>query len=139
MRVYAETADLPSAVATALGADAEVYLQHASILVEDATLADYYEVDDDGYPTEDPIATAFREATVAQVSYWQRAKVNPVGGVLAQTPEVTSQSADGGSVSYGALRTSEALEAALSGLCPAAAAILRQARLTAGNAVPGQV
>ncbi|UAK38442.1 hypothetical protein K8O93_01155 [Gordonia bronchialis] len=140
MRTYAETADLPPAVATALGDSVQSFIAEASLLVEEATVADRYQVDDDGYPTEATIVTAFRDATVAQVAYWQASKVNPVGGVLAQAPEVTSQSAPaGGSISYGSLRTQEALTAALGGLCDSAARILRLAGLTAGNAVPGQV
>ncbi|QWS68128.1 head-to-tail adaptor [Gordonia phage VanLee] len=139
MRVYAETADLPGAVATALGDRAESYLTHASLSVENATIMARYDVDELGYPTGEAIVTAFRDAVVAQVEYWQAAGVSPIGGVLAQEREVTSQSAGGGSVSFGALRTAEALTEAITELCPMALAILRQAKLLGGNAVPGQI
>lgn len=135
MRVYATTSDLPGAVSSALGASVSSYLGEASALVEEATVADRYTVDDEGYPSEDRVFDAFRDATVAQVAYWHAARVNPIGGVLAQTPDVTSQSAEGSAVSYGSMRNAAELASAL-GLCDSARRILRLAQLTDGNAVP---
>lgn len=137
MRSYATEADLTTAnVVVTPSSDAPQYLQSASELVEDATIVDLYEVDDDGLPTDPEIIEAFKNATVAQIRFWVAAKVNPVGGVLAQSPEVSSQSTDGSSVSYGSLRTAEELEKATSSLCEQAQRILRLARLTDGNARP---
>lgn len=129
MRAYAEPGDFTDPPPTG-------FIEQASALVELLTLRDVYEVDEDGYPVEPRLMQAFKRAVVAQVSYWITADVDPNVGLIGQAPEVTSQSTDGGSVSYTSLRSVEELKTALTTLCPAALAILRTERLTDGNGVP---
>jgi len=45
-------------------------LRRASIVIDGLTRTSVYEVDEDGYPTDVDVAEAFKDATCAQMSYW---------------------------------------------------------------------
>lgn len=121
MRVYAAVSDIADPPANV---DVEALLERASAMVDIACMFDRYHVDADGKPVDANVLQAFHDATVAQATFWIAAGINPAGGVLGQADRVSSQSAEGGSVSYATLRTAEAVEAAINELCEYARNIL---------------
>lgn len=129
MRIYAEATD----VAESWGIDPEKVTSQAlviaSVMVEQFTRLDRYEVDSEGYPTEPEVRDAFRQATACQVAFWVDAGLNPVAGAAGQTPQITSQSVPGGSVSYASPLTAEQRGQAVATLCETATLLLRGAGL----------
>jgi hypothetical protein len=121
MRVYAAVSDIANPPS---GLDIEALLERASAMVDIACMFDRYHTDPDGTPSDPVVLQAFHDATVAQAKFWIAAGIDPAGGVLGQADRVSSQSAEGGSVSYASLRTAEAVEAAINDLCEAARNIL---------------
>ena len=45
-------------------------MTRASELIDDYTRTAIYDTDDDGFPTDTDVETAFKEATCAQVEFW---------------------------------------------------------------------
>lgn len=113
--------------------NAQRLIRSASLMVESATRMDYYNVDDEGKPTDMRIIEAFKYATLAQVSFWDAAKLDPAKGATGQTPHITSQSVPGGSVSYGGTQSTQELGRAATSLCSEAVEYLRTAGLLRGH------
>lgn len=67
---YATVAELEAWLGQTPPADAERLLDRASGLVDRATVAAVYKVDDQGAPTNPDMAATLRDATCAQVEYW---------------------------------------------------------------------
>ncbi|QXN74224.1 head-to-tail adaptor [Gordonia phage ObLaDi] len=132
-RMYADAEALTTAGVDLPDEQTELrWLAKASRLVEKATLRDYYEVTAAGMPADPEVIETFRDAVIAQAVAWKAARIDPIGGVLAQDDVVSSQSADGASVSYAVLRTPEAIAAAVDSLCSDAVDILKLAGLADG-------
>ena len=73
-RVYATAADYTKYAEAPFDGTAELLgkrLRSASVEVEKLTRAARYDVDDDGYPTDQGTADAFAEAACAIVEHWQ--------------------------------------------------------------------
>ena len=73
-RVYATAADYTKYAEAPFDGTPELLgkrLRSASVEVEKLTRAARYDVDDDGYPTDQDAADAFAEATCAIVEHWQ--------------------------------------------------------------------
>lgn len=104
-------------------------IQHASLMVEHATILARYDVDDEGYPTDQEVIDAFKNATCFQVAAWAAAGLDPRKGIHGQPLRITSQSAGGGSVSYEGVATNEDIDKLLTTLCAPAMMVLRQAGL----------
>jgi len=110
-------------------ANANRLLRAASALVRRDTAGAVYSTDADGTPTRPVVATAFLEATLAQVEAWAANGIDPAKGV-AQLPRVIqSKGADGRSVTYADGGGRAALEALASG-----SVLVDQARTILGNA-----
>jgi hypothetical protein len=108
---------------------AKILIRYASQLVRRATANDIYDTYPSGLPVDLDIAEALRDATCAHVSMWFLAGVNPAAGVVGREVLIKSQTADGGSVTYGDGVSAEEIERSLTRLSPAALAILRNAGL----------
>lgn len=132
--IYAEPADLVPWLGS-IPDDAHMQLLQASLLVNKETRFDRYEADANRLPTAVTVRNAFRDATCQQVAFWKAAKINPLGGNLGQAPQVSSQSVDGGSVSYTNLPTAEDIKKATGELCEPARTILKLNGL--GSRTPG--
>lgn len=73
-RVYAVPSDYSNLAEEAWSGSQDLLekrLRSASIEVEKIVRLARYDVDDDGYPTDEDIAEAFTEATCAIVEHWQ--------------------------------------------------------------------
>ena len=70
VRQYASSADLAKWLDGAPPLDADRKLRRASRLIDRATLTAVYQTDARGYPTEQQVIEAFRDATCAQVESW---------------------------------------------------------------------
>lgn len=70
-RVYATADDYAAWSGAAAPSDVDRRLARASELVELATVTAYYDVDAAGMPTDADVLAAFRDATCAQVAWWQ--------------------------------------------------------------------
>jgi hypothetical protein len=104
-------------------------LRRASIVIDGLTRRDVYDVDEDGYPTDATIADAFKEATCAQMAWWD--DTDDVSGAGSQEGTVSI-----GSISLGASgRTAGngAPAAAASRIAPEAIAILRIAGMASAT------
>jgi len=132
--IYAEPTDLTSWLGE-IPADAQSLLLKASLLVAKATRFDRYDADDNRIPTAPVVREAFRNATCQQVVSWKAAKVNPFGGLTGQSPQIASQSADGGSVSYTNLPTPQDIAKVTGELCAESLIILQLDGL--GSRTPG--
>ena len=125
MRIYATREQ----VAEQWGIEPEkvnpMFLTIASLMVERFTRLDRYDVDADGYPTEPDVKETFQLAVGAQVAFWVEAGLNPVAGASGQTPQITSQSVPGGSVSYASPMTAEQRGQAATTLCETACQLLQ--------------
>lgn len=135
MLTYAEPDDLmdgwmaePPETAKAVTA-----IRYASILVRRYTACDLYEVDPAGAPTEPDIIEAFRDATCAQAAMWLQAGIDASAGSAGQAIAVKSQTADGGSVTYGDAPSAQDIERSLTKLSQTAVMILRNAGLASSR------
>lgn len=109
-------------------------LRAASGLVRGATSLDRYEVDDDGFPVEQKVIDAFKDATLQQATVWSKAGIDPDAGISGQEKRIASQSVPGGSVTYREDLTPEQFAKVISCLCKPALRILRDASL--GSRMP---
>ena len=131
MLVYASTDDLQTWLGAAAPANATALLRSASLAVREATELAFYDTDSTGRPTDATILQAFNDATCCQAAWLTTEGVDPnLGGTLEAGVEA--------SVGIGSARityadgadAAAAKQRALTGLCPDAQRILRNARLT---------
>lgn len=127
--IYATVDDLAAWTDTTPPGDADVLLREASTLVQAACLADLYDTDPDGYPTDATLRDAMRDATCAQVVFWAVHGIDPTAGAAGLDAVVTSSGIDGASVSTNAADLAESKTASLGGVVPTASRILRFAGL----------
>ena len=104
-------------------------IRFASQLVRNATRLDLYDTYPSGLPVDLDIVEAMRDATCAQAAMWVLAGVDPAAGSIGRQIGIASESADGGSVTYGDAVKREEVEASVSRLSSAALQILRNAGL----------
>lgn len=71
--------------------DLNARLRRASSVIDSLTRHDRYDVDEDGYATDERVSEAFKDATCAQADWW------------ADTDDVTGAEAQGGTVSIGSV------------------------------------
>jgi hypothetical protein len=105
--------------------DLNARLRRASSVIDSHTRHARYEVDDDGYPTDEGIADAFKEATCAQAQWFDES--DDITGSLSQDGTISI-----GSVSIGARGRSTggaSAEARESRIAPEAVQILENAGL----------
>lgn len=131
MLVYAAPDDLADGWLTELpdNPTALLLIRYASNLVREATRNDLYDTYSSGLPVDLDIAEAMRDATCAQAAMWHLAGINPAAGSVGRELAIQSQTADGGSVTYGDTIKAEEVEHSLSRLSKAALTILRNAGL----------
>ena len=72
-------------------ADLNARLRRASATIDGLTRRSVYDVDEDGYPTDQDIADAFRDMTCAQVAWWD------------DTDDVTGAGSQAGTFSIGSV------------------------------------
>lgn len=128
MRTYATESDVEQWLEKP-PTNTKALLQHASLMVEQATRLDVYGVDADGYPINSDIKDAFRDAVCAQITMWHTTGLDPFKGHTGQQAQIASQSVPGGSVSYAGALTVEQLGLAANTLCETAFMRLRQVGL----------
>lgn len=129
--LYATTEDLVSHLGTDTPDNSVPYLRRASQLVRAATVSAYYDVDEDGLPTDAATLAAFKEATLEQVSFWVYNKLDPRAGKAGDQGRVASKSMGGRSVSYESNPDATTARAnAFSQLCEDAYLVLFNAGMT---------
>lgn len=125
---YATPADVPG-WETDPPETADAWLRMASLLVRQATKTARYPITLDGAPSDPDTAAVFRDATVAQVVYWQENGVDPLTGAgsVRGTGEVEESSIGTGRVKKATANTTVVQEriASLTELVPAARLYLR--------------
>ena len=104
-------------------------IERASVLVRRATRVAVYNTQPSGLPEDDDLREALQKATLAQVTMWTKAGIDPDAGIAGQPVAVQSQSADGGSVTYTNIPSAEEIRRAVNTLCPAAMDYLEDAGL----------
>jgi hypothetical protein len=130
MLVYAVPTDLVSGGwLSSQPSNAATLLMYASVLVRSATALDLYDTDTNDLPTDAVKLAAMRDAACAQAAMWSTAGIDPVAGTVGRELPIQSQSADGGSVTYGDTVKAEEVEASLSRLSSTAIRILKAAGL----------
>ena len=144
MLVYATSADLvdPPWSLSTLPANVDQLLASASLLVLGATRSAVYLTDTHGYPTDDVVRAAFRDAACSQVTTWIALGIDPAtAGADAATSSgrvAASKSFGPASVSYVGVEGAVATRARLAGqLTDAAALILATACLDTRVRVTG--
>lgn len=137
MRIYATPEELTEWLSPATApADAAGLLRSASHLVRSETKRARYATDDEGYPTDTKLRTAFREATCAQAAYWSASQIDPALGAAGVKPLAASKSIGGASIAYSVYAaTAEARANSAGALGPDAFYILEDAGLLAGDVV----
>ncbi|MFH9013969.1 hypothetical protein ACH4C6_21640 [Streptomyces sp. NPDC017943] len=126
-RVYATTAEYEAYTGTEAPAGAARLLARASRLVSAATKAAVYDTDPAGFPSDEDVREAFRDATCAQVEVWAKRDAAAAGDASdpAASPW-TSISAGGLSFSRQSAPVATAEDTALT---PEAAEILAELNL----------
>jgi len=81
-------------------------LRRASQSIDSLILTAVYDVDEDGYPTDLDVADALRDATCAQVAFWQ------------ETDDVTGAEAQAGVVKIGSVQLGQSQTAAAASKTP---------------------
>lgn len=98
-RVYATLADFEDFTDGVHAEESEdvinAKLRRASIVIDGLTRRSVYAVDEDGYATDETVAEAFKDATCAQMAYWD--DTDDVSGAASQEGTISI-----GSVSIGA-------------------------------------
>ena len=134
MLIYATPAELATWMGRDAPDNATTLLREASALVADACLADIYDTDLDGYPTNSTYRDAMRDATCIQAEFWAAHGIDPAKGRAGMAEVVTSSSIDGASVSTNAGELESAKAWSLDSLVSSSLRLLRFAGL-ASNAV----
>lgn len=130
MRIYAQPEDLTTdGWVENIPDKAPAYLRDASQLVERYTAFHWYDVDDQGYPTQPHVKEAFKNAVCKQVTLWFNAGLDPTKGESGQTPQISNQSVPGGSVTYTGTKTIKELGEAITTLDPSVALIIENAHI----------
>ncbi len=137
MRIYATVDDIYERLGLSPEQEPQVLphnkalslLRSASLLVENATRLATYDVDTNGLPTEPKIIEAFKLATLQQIATWYFSNIDPDKGGVGQTAQISSQSVDGGSVSYSGAVSAQELGYAATSLTDLAVEYLRSAGL----------
>jgi hypothetical protein len=132
-RVYATLADFEDFTDGAHEAESvdviNAKLRRASIVIDGLTRNSRYDLDEDGYPTDADISEAFKDATCAQMAWWD--STDDVTGAESQKGSISI-----GSVSIGASgRTSGGVATSTPGssrIAPEAIDILTSAGLISG-------
>lgn len=125
MLVYAEPNDLLTGNwVLEIPDNATNLIRHASIMVRNITRLALYDTQPSGLPEDDDLREAMRDAVCAQVTAWTDAGINPAAGAAGRSAQIQSQSADGGSVTYGNLLSAEEIHKASTTLCSLALGIL---------------
>ena len=129
--VYANTTDYGTWTGSASPANVTQLLRSASILVRDATQADFYDIDPNtNLPTDATILQAFKDATCAHAAAWATMGVDPLTGGVSQPSVASSKGIGTARVAYAdAQMAAEAKAASLEFLVPEAQRILRDAGL----------
>jgi hypothetical protein len=137
MRIYADTDDLTAWMSpAAVPADAAGLLRSASFLVRAETKKAVYATDADGYPTDEALLGAFRDAVCAQAAFWAASSIDPALGAAGVQPLAASKSIGGASIAYSVYAaTAEARANSAGALGPDAFYILEDAGLLAGSVV----
>lgn len=134
MRTYATVSDVETWTGQPPPAEVVPLIRHASLLVERACRNDVYSVTPAGFPDEDDVLEAMRDATCAQVEAWTAADVDPIAGPAGVEAEVSSTSI--GSASVGMANSGDvdaARRAATTSLGMASMLILRNAGLASAG------
>ncbi|MFD4992835.1 hypothetical protein ACFWH7_04430 [Cellulosimicrobium cellulans] len=144
MLVYATAADLaePPWSIQSPPSNVDQLLASASLLVLGATRPAVYDTNPEGYPTDDVVREAFRDATCSQVTTWIALGIDPAAaGADAATSSgrvAASKSFGPASVSYVGVEGAVAARARLAtGLTDAATLILSTAGLDTRVRVTG--
>lgn len=135
MLIYATSDDLTTATPpwlTVAPANVGSLLRSASLLIQQTTIASFYDVDDTGLPTDAVVLQAFVDATCAQVATWAGLGIDPLLVALDGKGPVRSKGIDGASISFDTTAASSAAafaarQAAASQLCDQSQQILRAA------------
>lgn len=115
---------------------AEKLIARASRLARQATITARYDVDDNGAPTDETIAAAFRDAVCSQVETWTALDIDPAKGAADGGKAVAAKSFGGASIQYSTYAsTVEARARAATQLSLDAHIILAEAGLTNMGAV----
>lgn len=132
MLIYASSTDLAAWTGTAAPANAAGLLRSASLAVREGTELCFYATDTTGMPTDATVLQAFNDATCAQAAWLAAVDVDPNrGGVLEEGVESSAGIASARITYADAPAAAEAKQRALTGLCPDAQRILRNAGLYA--------
>ncbi|AOD23813.1 hypothetical protein IM25_21360 [Rhodococcus sp. p52] len=129
MLIYATPTDYEEWTGSPPPHNGSVLLREASGLVADACVADVYDTDSNGLPTNPWKLGALRDATCAQAAFWAQHGIDPTAGRAGMAEVVTASSIDGASVSTNAGELEAAKAESLDGLIPSAVRILRTAGL----------
>jgi hypothetical protein len=131
MLVYASTDDLAAWLGSAAPANATPLLRSASLSVREATSLAFYATDSTGLPTDAATLRAFNDATCCQAAWLNAESIDPNRGGALATGTQTSIGIGSARITYAdAAAAVTAKQQALTGLCPDAQRILRNAGLT---------
>ena len=112
-------------------ANAAALIRRASGMVQHAVRAARFHVGANGLPTDDDVLDALRDATCAQVAFWESSGVDPT---KADTDaRVTATSLDGASLSYDTATAAQAAKQSTDTLCGESVMILHNAGLIGGH------
>lgn len=103
--------------------------RYASVLVREATLCDMWSTLPSGLPVDDDWHEALSDAACEQIASWTAGGIDPQKGAGGQEVQVSSTSIDGASLSFDVASTADARTKAVTELCDAALAHLRNAGL----------
>lgn len=131
MLVYASTDDLAAWIGGDAPVNAAGLLRSASLAVREATSLAFYATDSTGLPTDTTLLQAMNDAACCQAAWLNAEGVDPnLGGTLAAGVE-TSVGIGSARITYAdGAEAAAAKQRALTGLCPDAQRILRNAGLT---------
>lgn len=107
---YAEAGDIPAHVADEFE-DLDSALRDASYRVRSALKTARFDVDAEGHPTDDDVATAIKAATRAQLAFWSETGDDSGAGAQNGGGSILSVSLPGGSGATDARTKQEAREA----------------------------
>lgn len=135
MLIYATPGDLSTWMSPAtLPDNADALLRSASMLVQDATINQYYDVDGTGLPTDATVLQAFNDATCAQALAWTTLGVDPTAGGVAQSKVAAAKSIGTAHITYAdSGAAAQARADSLGALVPDAARILHLAGLLSSH------
>jgi hypothetical protein len=123
--IYATPSDLVTWTGTAAPSNATSLLRSASLLVAEATVNTYYDVDTTGMPTDATIVTAFRDATCCQAAAWAALGINPAAAGVLQPGVASSKKIGTAQIDYSdSAAAADARSAAADSLVPDAYRIL---------------